>query len=232
MYLSQHRFTPAPEKFDRWLPYNWNYMTLTARAKGAVLSRILRISNQPESFFAIGLWTDKDHAISWSQSEESRLGAKPSVDQGLYDGYPMEWSRWTLADFAWGRAGPRISESESLFVRHVVWDIAPGSGDAQATACRIALSLLARRPGIVRGETYLSHRNDRLLLIHSYDSADAWPFGGDLPDDLLVLRDLPAAKAVADSLVPSPQGLTCTPHQVVWGPDAAAIGSFILTQAA
>ena len=53
MYMSQHAFTPVPSKFDLWVPYNRNYMTLTSRAPGAVLSRILRLRDEPEKFHVL-----------------------------------------------------------------------------------------------------------------------------------------------------------------------------------
>src|SRR6516165_1843115 len=78
MYVSQHAFTPAPAKFDQWVPYNRNDMRLSARVPGAVLSRILRLKAEPEKFMAVGVWTSRDVAVQWTESDESKLGSKPS----------------------------------------------------------------------------------------------------------------------------------------------------------
>ena len=75
MYMSQHRFTPDPAKYELWLPYNRNYMTVTSRAPGAVLSRILRLNDQPQTFLAIGVWASKDQAIAWTDSAEGSAAA-------------------------------------------------------------------------------------------------------------------------------------------------------------
>ena len=58
MYVSQHIFTPVPQRLAQWTVYNRNYMSLTARVPGASLSRILRCVEAPERFVAIGIWSD------------------------------------------------------------------------------------------------------------------------------------------------------------------------------
>jgi hypothetical protein len=226
MYMSQHRFTPVPEKLGQWIPYNRNYLTLTSRAPGAVLSRIMHIADEPQTYFAVGLWTDKDSAIRWSESAESKLGAKPSQDLALYEGYPMDWSRWALIDFAWGLRGRPALDNEGVYVRHAVQEAMPADLPALERANRAALSLMARRPGFISGETYRGHRGDRLLTVLTFEKRKDSPFVGDaLPPDLgLVLTSAPATSTVA--------ALNCTLFQCVWGPDAAALDSFIQASAA
>jgi len=233
MYMSQHRFTPVPAKYDLWRPYNHNYMTLTARVPGAVWSRILRARDDPDTFFAIGLWTDREAAMRWTESAESRLGAKPSVDEGLYDGYPMSWSRWSLADFAWGLAGPVRVDDPSCFVKHIAWDMAAGAEAEQVALCRSLMSLLARRPGFVCGETYLGHKADRLLQVYTFRSVDDWPLGEGraAPAEIELLLQSDAARAMRDR-VPAPTSIDCELFESVWGPETASLQRFIAAEAA
>ncbi len=225
MYMSQHRFTPVPEKFDQWVPYNWNYMTLTARAPGAVLSRILRICEEPDSFFAVGLWTGHEAAAQWSASPQSALGAKPSADQGLYEGYPMEWSRWNLIDFAQGPAAGIEMEAPDVVIRHIEWELASDLASDQETLAAVALSLLARHPGFVSGETYRGHRADKLLMIHTYKTGEDWPFSGsDLPAEFALLGDSPRVQDII-AKTGKPRGQDCSAFQVVWGPEASTLSA-------
>jgi heme-degrading monooxygenase HmoA len=217
MYMSQHAFTPAPAKFDRWIPYNRNYMSLTARVPGAVLSRILREVREPEKFLAVGVWTGHEAAARWAENPENKLGAQPNIDLGLYDGYPMTWSRWRLVDVAWGLEGP-AADPKAAFVKIVTWDVAPGAEAAQAALNRAVLSLLARQPGFICGETYLAHRNDRFQLIYTFAQPTAWPFGGDLPADLRLLVQSDAAAALRAEAA-EPAVLDATVWDWVWGPE-------------
>jgi heme-degrading monooxygenase HmoA len=224
MYMSQHQFTPDPAKYELWLPYNRNYMTVTSRAPGAVLSRILRLRDQPERFFAIGIWESKAAAVAWTDCAESRLAAKPSVDQGLYDGFPMDWSRWTLRDFAWGLAGPEAHEASDLFVRHVAQPVEVADLPARLVLERARLSLLARQPGFVSGETYIGHRGDSVLTITTFESAEAAAPEA-LPAELRLLRDGSRSPLGATSL-------DCTLFQSVWGPAKADLRAFVGGKAA
>jgi heme-degrading monooxygenase HmoA len=233
MYMSQHRFTPVPEKYDLWRPYNHNYMTLTARVPGAIWSRILRSNDDPNIFFAVGLWTDHEAAIRWTDSDESKLGAKPNVDLGLYEGYPMTWSRWDLQDFAWGLGGPAAALGETGFVKHIAWNVAPGAEAAQLTLCRSLMSLLARRPGFLCGETYLDHKKNRLLLIYTLRAAADWPLGEGrtVPAEIEVLLQSETAQAVCER-APAPYALDCELFESVWGPETASLLRFIGAAAA
>jgi hypothetical protein len=225
MYMSQHSFTPVPEKLNQWIPYNRNYMTLTSRAPGAVLSRILQLIDEPQSYFAVGLWTDKDMAMRWTDSAESKLGAKPSQDLGLYEGQPMAWTRWNLIDFAWGLHGRSALDREGCYVRHVVQEASFAELPALERANRAALSLLARRSGFISGETYRGHKGDRLLTVLIFRNRADSPFDNALPPDLeLVLSSAPVHSAAT--------ALDCTLFQCVWGPDAARLDGFIHKAAA
>lgn len=229
MYMSQHRFTPDPAKYELWLPYNRNYMTVTSRAPGAVLSRILRLQEEPETFFAIGIWASKDSAVAWTESADSKLAAKPSVDQGLYDGFPMAWSRWTLKDFAWGLAGPKAHDAPALFVRHTTTPVEPGKLAARLTFERARLSLLARQPGFVSGETYSNHRGDSVLTIATLATRATAEAGAldDPPADLRLLLETGSDRPAA-----APASLDCTLFQSVWGPAMADLTAFINGEAA
>jgi quinol monooxygenase YgiN len=231
MYLSQHYFTPDPAKFDLWLPYNRNYMALTARAAGAVWSRILRREDDPEKFIAIGLWTDHLAAQAWVQSADAALGAKPAIDQGLYEGFPLVWSRWNLADFAWGWAGPAGLTGPGLFVKHVTWEVAPGRREAQQTLSRGVMSLMARLPGFVSGETYRGPKDDRLLSIYTFRSRDDWPSAESTPADLQMLLKSDTARAVLDN-APAPVALDCGLFESVWGPETARLQGFAAAEPA
>jgi heme-degrading monooxygenase HmoA len=231
MYMSQHQFTPVPSKFDLWRPYNRNYMSLTARAPGAVLSRILRSEADPDQFFAVGLWTSHEAANEWSTSAESRLGAKPSADQGLYEGYPMAWSRWELVDFAFGLEGPGALAGPDLVVRHVTWSGVAEVFEPLETLTRAKMSLMARQPGFVCGETYRGHRGDRLLSICTFRGRQRWPFAGGEPAELDMLRQSDAAAAVR-AKAPAPFIVDCEVFESVWGPDSDALQGFIAAAAA
>jgi hypothetical protein len=222
MYMSQHHFTPVPAKYELWAPYNRNYMSLTARAPGAVLSRILRRCDQPESFFAVGLWTDREMASRWTESAEAKLGAKPSQDLGLYDGYPMTWTRWGLADFAWGLQGPAGLTGPGLFVKHLTWEVSADGRSAGEAFRRALLSLLARRPGFVCGETYLSHRGDRVQGLYTLKDAGAWPLSGEAPPELRLVLQSHGAPGLDEAT-----SLDCTLFETVWGPEQAALQRFI-----
>jgi heme-degrading monooxygenase HmoA len=227
VYMSQHQFTPVPAKYDLWVTYNRNYMTLTARAEGAILSRILRLNDDPEKFFAVGVWTDRDMAVRWSESAESRLGAKPSQDQGLYDGYPMAWTRWDLTDFAWGLEGSTAPMNPGLLVKHIAQDVPAGTMDAHLAFNRALMSLLARRPGFVAGETYRGSKGDRLLSIYTFRRPEDWRLDVDhLPADLaLLVRGDLARQLWAEA--PPPLVVDCTLYESVWGPAAPSLQRFI-----
>jgi len=224
VYMSQHAFTPVPSKFDLWVPYNRNYMTLTSRAPGAVLSRILRLRDEPEKFMAVGLWTDRDVAAQWTSSAEAALGAKPSIDQGLYDGFPMTWTRWELVDFAWGLEGRAALAAPGLFVQHVTRTVSPERIETRQTFNRAVMSLMARRPGFVSGETYRGHRNDRLLTIYTFK--DEVCAAEDPPAELAMF--LRAADATGFSpQAPAPVSLNCSVFESVWGPEADSVQQFL-----
>jgi hypothetical protein len=227
VYMSQHQFTPVPAKYELWLPYNRNYMTLTSRVEGAILSRILRLRDEPEKFIAVGLWTDRDMAVRWSESPESQLGAKPSQDQGLYEGYPMVWSRWDLTDFAWGLEGSGVHMVPGLFVKHLAQEVPAGTMDTRLAFNRALMSLLARRPGFVSGETYRGPKGDRLLSIYTFRRAEDWPLDAERPPadlGLLVEGDLGRALRAE---APAPEVLDCTLFESVWGPAAPSLQRFV-----
>jgi antibiotic biosynthesis monooxygenase (ABM) superfamily enzyme len=219
MYMSQHAFIPVPSKLDLWNIYNRNYMSLTTRVPGAVLSRILREVREPEKFFAIGIWTNHELAAQWQNHPESKLGYKPAQDQGLYEGYPMTWSRWNLVDFAWGLEGPAAADADAgMSVKLVTWDIAPGMREAQDALNRAVMSLLARQPGFVSGETYCGHRGDRFEILYTFKTARDWPFGEDMPSDLRMLVRSDTFRAVREKTA-DPVVLDCTLFESVWGPE-------------
>jgi hypothetical protein len=225
MYMSQHAFTPVPSKLELWVPYNRNYMTLTGRVAGAVLSRILREVLEPEKFFALGVWTSHDMAVQWTNSAESKLGAKPNIDLGLYDGYPMTWSRWNLVDFAWGPEGPAEVDGSDAVAKIVTWDVAPGMREAQDAYNRAILSALARQPGFICGETYLGHRGDRYQLIFTLKRAGDWPPAVGMPLDLRMVMEADTFREVREK-TPAQKILDCTIWQWVWGPEQARLRRF------
>jgi heme-degrading monooxygenase HmoA len=218
MYMSQHAFIPAPDKFDLWTTYNRNYMSLTTRVPGAVLSRILREVKEPEKFFALGVWTNHQLAAEWQNHPESKLGFKPAQDQGLYEGYPMTWSRWNLVDFAWGLEGPAPATDLGMSVKMITWEIAPGMREAQDAVNRAMLSLLARQPGFVSGETYCGHRGDRFEILYTFKTAADWPLGENMPADLRMLVGSDTFRAVHEKTA-DPVVLDCTLFESVWGPE-------------
>jgi hypothetical protein len=221
MYMSQHIFTPVPSKFQSWVPYNRNYMSLLGRAPGAILNRCLREVRLPEQFYAIGLWTSRDVAKAWAESADSLLGAKPNVDQGLYDGYPMTWSRWDLVDFAWGLEGP-AALGAGKFAKVITWAITPEMRPAQDALNRAVLSLLARQPGFVLGETYRGHRGDRYQIIYTFKDATDWPFGADGPPDLRMMLEADTYRSVREKTA-KPELLDCTLWECVLGPEQEQI---------
>jgi len=166
MYVSQHIFTPVPERLAKWTVYNRNYMSLTARVPGASLSRILRCVDLPERFVAIGIWSDHQKAADWTRSEENKLGAQPNIDQNLYGDYPMEWSRWTLGEIAWGDGGASRDVPSVTFVRQL-----SGDGPPDRAVLRGLLALLSRQPGFVCGELHIGHKGDRWQMLLGWKDA-------------------------------------------------------------
>ena len=221
MYMSQHLFTPAPGKFDLWVPYNRNYMSLLARAPGAVLSRVLRETGRPERLYAVGLWTGHDAAEQWSDSPEALLGAKPGADQRLYEGRPMTWSRWELIDFAAGRDAADATVP-GRFVKLATWPAAPRMQETQEAILRAALSLLARQPGFVCGETYRSHRGGGYQLLYTFREAGDWPLDGEPAAELRLLIEADAVRAIRKAVV-DPSVLDCTVWDGAWGPEQAGL---------
>lgn len=165
MYVSQHIFTPVPERLAQWTVYNRNYMSLTARVPGASLSRIFRRVEIPEQFVAIGIWSDHQKAAEWTQSEENKLGAQPNIDQNLYGDYPMKWSRWNLAEFVWSGRGAQSQVAPGSCVRQVSGDGAP-----DLPVLRGLLALLSRQTGFVSGELHVGHRGDRWQVLLCWDN--------------------------------------------------------------
>jgi hypothetical protein len=221
MYVSQHAFTPAPAKFDQWVPYNRNDMSLSARVPGAVLSRILRLKAEPEKFMAVGVWTSRDTAVQWTESDESKLGAKPSVDLGLYEGYPMTWTRWDLVDFAWGLEGPAQVAAGSV-IRHVAWEAGPGPNAVQDAFLRATLSILAREPGFICGETHRGHRGDRYQMLYTFEAAAELSSGGSPPAELQLLLESDAIRDLR-AKTPAADITDTTVWEWVWGPDAGRL---------
>jgi hypothetical protein len=220
MYVSQHAFTPVPAKFGQWVPYNRNYMSLSARVPGAVLSRILRLKAEPEKFMAVGVWTSRDVAVQWTESDESKLGSKPSFDLGLYDGYPMTWTRWDLVDFAWGSGG-RAPVAAGAVVRHVSWEGSPDARAIQDAFLRATLSILARQPGFICGETHLGHRGDRYQMLYAFEET-AERESSSPPAELQLLLESDAVRDLR-AKTPAPHITDTTVWEWVWGPEAGTL---------
>jgi hypothetical protein len=172
MYVSQHIFTPVPERLAQWTVYNRNYMSLTARVPGALLSRILRRIDLPEQFVAIGIWSDREKAAEWTQSAENKLGAQPNIDQNLYGDYPMEWSRWTLSEIVWSDRGALPDAPAGAVVRQL-----SGDGPPDRAVLRGLLALLSRQPGFACGELHIGHKGDRWQVLLTWDDPAACASG-------------------------------------------------------
>jgi len=191
MYVSQHIFTPVPERLAQWAVYNRNYMSLTARVPGASLSRILRCVEAPERFAAIGIWSDHQKAAEWTQSAENKLGAQPNIDQNLYGDYPMEWSRWTLGDIFWSDCSALPDVPPRTFVRQLSGDSPP-----DRPVLRGLLALLSRQPGFVCGELHIGHKGDRWQMLLGWnDLADH--AAGMAAREVAMFRDHPDCRDLA-----------------------------------